>query len=383
MTNPSHNLTAPLKREAYRLGFDLCGIAPAVTPPGYDHFLEWLDRGHAGEMHYLEHRKEARKHPESVMPDVNSVIMVGLNYETEEPPKDIPPGTARVSRYAWGEADYHDIIKQQLKKLADFLHAEAPGCHTRPVVDTAPLLERDFAQLAGLGWFGKNTMLINKWIGSYFFLGALLTDLELDYDEPHHTTHCGTCTACLDACPTDAFNAPHDLDARKCISYLTIELKDHIPEELSAGTGDWLFGCDICQAVCPWTRHRPGADTLTLGRRGFSEQCEEMEREDLSGHFVPTADLNPADCVELLKLTPEQFKARFKHSPLSRPKRAGLLRNAAIVLGNTGNESHLPILESAAQDKEELVSEAAKWAINKVKSRNTILLPLGEATEDE
>ena len=193
-----------IKTEAKRLGFGLVGIAPAVTPTGFPRLTDWISAGHAGEMHYIERRHDAYSHPDRVLDGVRSVVMVGMHYRTEEP-ESLGPDHARVSRYAWGTADYHDVIKHRLRQLTDFVHDEAPNCRTRVVVDTAPLLERDFARLAGLGWFGKNTMLINKHVGSFFFLGALLTDLDLEADEPHESTHCGTCTRCLDACPTDAF----------------------------------------------------------------------------------------------------------------------------------------------------------------------------------
>jgi epoxyqueuosine reductase len=216
------------------------------------------------------------------------------------------------------------------------------------VVDTAPLLERDFARRAGLGWFGKNTMLLNKRLGSYFFLGALLLDLDLAADPVHQTSHCGTCTACLDACPTQAFLGPGWLDARRCISYLTIELKGSIPEELRAPMGDWVFGCDVCQEVCPWNRKAPAAFEPAFQARG---------------------DLEALDPVELLGLSQDSFRERFRGSALIRSKRRGLLRNAAIVLGNCGDPAALPALRCALEDSEPLVREAAKWAIDRIHQR--------------
>jgi epoxyqueuosine reductase len=214
------------------------------------------------------------------------------------------------------------------------------------VVDTAPLLERDFARLAGLGWFGKNTMLINKRRGSWLFLGALLTDVALTADEPHRTDHCGTCTRCLDACPTDAFVEPHVLDSRRCISYLTIELRDRpIPEELRPSMGDWLFGCDVCQDVCPWNRKAPVSSEAA---------------------FEPRADLCPADCATLLKLTAGEFERQFGATPLARPGREGVLRNACIVLGNTGDQRDLPPLIAALTDISPLVRGAAAWALGRI-----------------
>jgi epoxyqueuosine reductase len=250
-----------------------------------------------------------------------------------------------VARYARGSADYHDLIRERLERLAEFLRGEHPGCKTRGVVDTAPLLERDFARLAGLGWFGKNTMLIHKRLGSWFFLAALLTDVELKYDAPHETSHCGTCTRCLDACPTQAFVEPYVLDARKCISYLTIEHRGPIPEEFRDGIGDWLFGCDICQEVCPWNRKAPVTIEPTLR--------SQPER------IAPNA-------VELLTLSPDEFRERFGDTPLSRPKRAGLLRNAAIVLGNSGDRAAVAALQHALHDTEPVVREAAGWGIAKL-----------------
>src|SRR5262249_20093552 len=207
--------------------------------------------------------------------------------------------------------DYHLVMRDRLNRLLAWVREQVPGCAGRGVVDTAPLLERDFARRAGLGWFGKNTMLINKHLGSYFFLGALLLDIELPPDPVHETTHCGTCTACLDACPTQAFTAPGDLDSRRCISYLTIELRAPIPEELRRPMDDWIFGCDVCQEVCPWNRKAPTATQAS---------------------FAPRPDLEATDPIQLLSLTEAEFRQRFGGTALTRARRRGLLRNAAIVL---------------------------------------------------
>jgi len=354
-------LTNDLKTEAHRLGFDLVGIAPAATPPGYPSFLDWLAKGYAGEMSYMERRKDAYAHPSGVLPTVKSVVMLGMNYKVEGRglsvegqvinatqhstlnPQTIP---ARVASYARGSVDYHDLVRERLKSLANFLHERVPGCTTRGVVDTAPLLERDFARLAGLGWFGKNTLLINKRAGSFLFLAGLLTDVVFDYDEPHEKQHCGTCTRCLDACPTEAFPQPGVLDATKCISYLTIELKGPIPEPLREGIGDWLFGCDICQDVCPW--NRKAKPTVEPG-------------------FQPLSDLSPADAAAILSMSRDEFTARFKGTPLFRPGYAGLLRNAAIVLGNSGSRDAIPALTEALNSDESLVRGAAAWALGRLK----------------
>jgi epoxyqueuosine reductase len=337
-------LSADLKSEAQRLGFDLVGIAPAVNPVGFSALQEWLDHGFAGEMQYMERRRDAYAHPEGVLPGVRSVVMLGLNYRTEEP-VDPAPAEGRVSRYAWGTTDYHTVLRQRLKQLSQFLKQRAPGSRSRGIVDTAPLLERDFARLAGLGWFGKNTLLINKRRGSWMFLSGLLTDLELEYDSPHDTSHCGSCTRCLDACPTDAFEAPYVLDARKCISYLTIELRGPIPKPLRAGMEDWLFGCDVCQDVCPWNRKAPTTNDPI---------------------FQPQPGLRPADAARWLQLSAEDFEREFADTPLSRPGRAGLLRNAAIVLGNSGDSAAIPVLLAALQDVEPLIRGAAVWALQQL-----------------
>lgn len=347
--SPDESASA-LRKAALHLGFDLVGIATAVRPDGFARLQNWIEQGFAGEMSYIERRREAYEHPRHVLESVRSVIMLGMNYRAADPSDELKSGQGRVSRYAWGTSDYHNVLRDRLRQLANVLHEESPGCKTRGVVDTAPLLERDFSRLAGLGWFGKNTMLINKWQGSLFFLAALLTDVELTPDEPHETSHCGTCTACLDACPTDAFPEPYVLDATKCISYLTIELRDKsIPLEHREGIGDWLFGCDVCQDVCPWNRKAP------LSQEPF---------------FEPRSDLNPVDAAELLTLNQEAFNTRFAGTPLERPGRRGLLRNACIVLGNTGDLSHVGALQVALDDDEPLIRDAAQWAIDRLTATN-------------
>ncbi|MEO8493915.1 MAG: tRNA epoxyqueuosine(34) reductase QueG [Planctomycetota bacterium] len=334
-------LTEDLKRAARGLGFELAGVCPAVSPDGFSRFREWLAAGYAGEMHYLAEREAAYEHPRSVLDGARSVVMLAMNYKSETP-APTESGQGRVARYAWGEADYHDVIHQRLKQLAAMFREWVPEASVRGVVDTAPLLEREFAQLAGLGWVGKNTLLLNKSLGSWFFLAALLTDQELDYDTPHETDHCGTCRACLDACPTDAFPQPYVLDATKCISYLTIELRDPIPEPLRAGMGDWVFGCDVCQDVCPWNHRVPPSDEPSFG---------------------PREDQNPLDLAELFYLSDEQFRARFRRTPLWRSKRRGILRNAAIVLGNQRAASAIPALTHGLEDAEPLVQESCRCAL--------------------
>jgi epoxyqueuosine reductase len=337
----SRSLTQPLKDEARRLGFDLVGVCPATRPAGFERLRCWIAAGYAGQMRYLENRVEAYEHPGHVLAGARSLVMLGTHYRTVEP-REPQPGEGRISRYAWGPADYHDVIHERLRTLRHFLLEAYPGAEARGVVDTAPLLEREFGQLAGLGWIGKNTMLINKHSGSWFYLAALLTDLTLDYDPPHTADHCGSCRACLDACPTDAFPEPGVLDATRCLSYLTIELREFLPAELRIRMGDWLFGCDVCQEVCPWNRKAPRVE---------------------AAEFCPEAGSNPIDLIELFGMTDEQFRRRFRRSPLWRPKRRGILRNAAIVLGNQRHPRAIEALALGLDDAEPLVREACAWAL--------------------
>jgi len=276
------------------------------------------------------------------------VIMLAMNYKSESA---VAPrqGEGRVARYAWGEADYHDVIHQRLKQLAARFREWVPRANVRGVVDTAPLLEREFAQLAGLGWIGKNTLLLNKSMGSWFFLAALLTDQLLEYDEPHQTDHCGTCRACLDACPTNAFPQPYVLDATRCISYLTIELREQVPEPLREGLGDWMFGCDVCQDVCPWNHRAP------------------LSREPA---FAAREDQNPLELAGLFYMSDDQFRARFRKTPLWRSKRRGILRNAAIVLGNQRAASAIAALEHGLDDPEPLVRESCAWALHRIDGKS-------------
>lgn len=338
-------LTTALKDEAHRLGFELVGACPAVTPPGLDRFRQWLAAGYAGQMHYLTARAEAYEHPRHVLDNARSLLMLATNYRTEEP-SPVGAGQGRISRYAWG-LDYHDRIHQRLQTLAAFHRRLAPEATVRGVVDTAPLLEREFAQLAGLGWIGKNTLLLNGSQGSWFFLAALVSSAEIEYDAPNLESHCGTCRACLDACPTGALVEPYRLDARRCISYLTIELREAIPGDLREPLGDWLFGCDVCQEVCPWNHRAPTS---------------------LEATFRPQAGSDPVALTELFSLDEAAFRQRFRHTPLWRAKRRGLLRNAALVLGNRPTAAALPALVEGLNDPEPLVRGACAWALKRFDS---------------
>lgn len=337
-------LTRRLKSLAAEVGFSMVGVAPAVTPTGVARLGEWLAAGYAGEMHYLAERQADYAHPERLLDGARSVLMFALDYRTAEPTPP-GPGEGRVSRYAWGSRDYHAIIRKKLYKVADELRALRPGSGTRCVVDTAPLLEREFAVLAGLGWVGKNTLLLSKRRGSYFFLAAVITEATLEYDAPHETDHCGVCTACLDACPTDAFVAPRVLDGSRCISYLTIEHPGLPSPELREGVGEWVFGCDVCQDVCPWNRHsQPATD-------------EEL---------WPSEASNPLALAPLFELDDTGFRRRFLKTPLWRPKRRGLLRNAALVLGAQRTAGAEPALARGLRDDEPLVRAASAWALGRL-----------------
>jgi epoxyqueuosine reductase len=353
-------LTDQLRNRAQELGFALVGACPAISPTGVTKLGEWLERGYAGEMAYLAARQQAYEHPRHVLEGVRSVLMLGLPYRTSEP-RQAQPGQGRISRYAWGGGDYHDAIHDKLKQLIAVLHELSPGAVARGVVDTAPLLEREFAQLAGLGWVGKHTLLINKPAGSYFFLAALLTDQELAYDDPFTADHCGTCRACLDACPTNAFPQPYVLDATRCISYLTIELRGAIPAELRPGIGDWVFGCDICQDVCPWNQKQERHEERLVN--GGRQPREAIEDDAI---FQPAPGTNPIDLIALFDLDDAAFRRRFKHTPLWRARRRGILRNAAIVLGNQRAAAAVSALQRGLNDPEPLIRDACAWAIGQI-----------------
>ena len=337
-----------LRRESVRVGFSRLGIAPAGPPPRRELVRQWLDQGFAGVMReWFEHQEPLRADPENLLPGVRSVIMLATDHATSaDGTADVGgagEGSGRVARYAWG-ADYHDLLRSRVNMLGAWLEARVPGCRTRGVVDSAPLAEREFAWLAGLGWFGKNTMLIDPRAGSFFFLTALLTDLELPPDTPVEVDHCGTCTACLDACPTGAFVEPRVLDASRCISALSIEDHGPIAADLRPGMQDWIFGCDICQEVCPWNRHAPGSTEPT---------------------FQPSDGLPTPSLAAILELDTEAFRQRFKGSPLRRAKRRGLLRSAAIALGNRPHAPSFDALAAALADEEPVLRGAAAWALGR------------------
>jgi epoxyqueuosine reductase len=307
MTLSAATLTASVKAFALDLGFDLVAVGPCEPPEHGAAFRRWIEAGHAGTMGYLERRLEERLEPQRVLPGARATICVALNYHQGAP---ADTSWQPVARYAWGR-DYHDVIGPRLERLAAHL-ADAAGARSRGYVDTGPVLERDLAARAGLGWIGKNTMLLHPALGSWFFIGVLLTTADLAFDEPL-ADRCGTCRACLDACPTGAFVAPYVLDARRCISYLTIEHRGEIDPGLHAGMAGWQFGCDVCQDVCPWNRKAP-----------ITREPEFSPRERYP------------DAGALAGMDDAAIRERFQGTPLLRAKASGLRRNAAIYLENSG-----------------------------------------------
>ena len=339
------SLTEQIKAHAVHLGFDLAGVTTAEPPRHGEYYAEWVEQGMAGEMAYLGRQVEKRKDPGQVLPNARSLVVVAMNYRG--PDSDpIPDGTPRgkIARYARGD-DYHDVMKKKLLALLQFIQDSAG----RPVqgkayVDTGPVLEREFAVRAGLGWFGKHTNLIHKRIGSWLLIGEILLDLELDDDGPA-ADHCGTCTRCIEACPTDAIIEPYVVDSRRCISYHTIELKGDIPLAYRTAMGDRVFGCDDCQDVCPWNRRAP----VTRHPAFYSRPWNDMP-----------------GLIEMLGYSPEEFRTRFRGSPIKRTKRRGLLRNAAVALGNTKDPKAVPALITSLGDEEPLVRGHAAWALGNI-----------------
>ena len=339
-------MKAELIALAESLGFDLCRVARCTAPPHAAEFREWLDDGRAGTMEWLARNAERRMEPQLVLEGARSVVVLAMNYlpNVERRTLNVEPRTGRIARYAWGD-DYHDLIEKKLRVLDDWLAAR--GGRQRHYVDTGPVLERDFAALAGAGWHGKSTMLIHPKLGTWFFLAELFTTLELEPDAPL-PDRCGSCTRCIDACPTQAITAPHRLDARRCISYLTIELKGSIPEEFRPLIGDRIYGCDDCLDACPWNRFAAVSRETAFAARPFV-------------HGMALRDF--------LALDDEGFRALFRKSPIKRIKRRGFLRNVCVALGNVGTSEDLPALEKAALDPEPLIAEHAQWAIGRIRER--------------
>jgi epoxyqueuosine reductase len=330
---------------AESLGFDLCRIAAAAPPPHGAEFLAWLAAGYGADMGWLERQRERRADPQQILPGTRSIIVLAMNYWNPGPAVvENAARRGRIARYAWG-ADYHDVIEAKLDRLDAWLSQR--GGTQRPYVDTGPVLERDFAALAGAGWHGKSTMIIHPRLGTWTFLAEILTTLELPTDEPMRD-HCGKCTRCIAACPTGAITTPHRLDARRCISYLTIENKGPIPVEFRAAIGDRIYGCDACLDACPWNRFATAARESAFAAREYV-------------HGWALRDF--------LRLDDAGFRALFRGSPIKRAKRRGFLRNVCVALGNIGTEDDLPALEAAARDSEPLIAEHAAWAIDSILAR--------------
>jgi epoxyqueuosine reductase len=367
--NGSTDVRTQIVTLARELGFDLCRFARADAPEHATQFRDWLDRGEGGEMTYLARNAEKRCDPQQVLPEAKTVMVLAFNYFQGEPvraavsaadsvaagaspgnPPKITAGTAaptsagRIARYAWGD-DYHQLIEKKLAVLDDFLRRY--GGTQKCYVDTGPMLERDHAAAAGVGWHGKSTMLLNRQLGTWFFLAEILTTLEFAPDPPQKN-YCGRCTRCIDACPTGAITAPHQVDARRCISYLTIELKGPIPVGLRPMIGDRIYGCDDCLDACPWNR--------------FAKVSRETA-------FAMRREVAAMKLRDYLSLDAENFRRLFRDSPVKRTKRRGLLRNVCVALGNVGTKDDLPALEKAAADAEPLIAEHAQWAIGRIRER--------------
>jgi epoxyqueuosine reductase len=340
------SMKAQIKEWARELGFDDCRIAAAKRATHADSFVNWIEAGKHGEMGWMERSPERRSDPRVVLADCEAIICLAMNYFPGETPfKEGDAGGYRIARYAWNN-DYHDLIEKKLKQFRQKL--DTLGGDHKPYVDTGPVLERDFATDAGLGWSGKSTMQIHRRLGTWFFLAEILTNLPLQADPPFGD-HCGKCVRCIDACPTGAITAPHQLDARRCISYLTIEHKGAIPEEFREAIGDRIYGCDDCLDACPWNRF---AQT--------SREASFLAREAVFGMKLR----------DFLALDDEAFRKLFAKSPIKRIKRPRFLRNVCVALGNTGGPDDLPALTRAAADPDPLVSEHAGWAIQKIRQRH-------------
>ena len=341
------DLRPGLEEEARRLGFSALGLAPAdAAPKTAERLREWLGSGAHGDMIWMEETAERRGSPAALWPEVRSIISLGMSYAPAVDPLALAeaPEHGRISVYAQG-ADYHDVIKKALKGLARWLVAEAP-CDLKVFVDTAPVMEKPLAEAAGLGWQGKHTNLVSRKDGSWLFLGAIYTTLELEETAAPHKVHCGSCSACLDACPTNAFPGPFRLDARRCISYLTIEHKGPIPHEFRTAIGNRIYGCDDCLAVCPWNR--------------FADSARRNQA------FVPRAELVAPALSDLLALDDASFRQVFAGSPIKRIGRGRMVRNAAIAAGNSGSRALVPRLEALTEDEDPVVAEAALWALSRL-----------------
>ncbi|GAB4525384.1 MAG: tRNA epoxyqueuosine(34) reductase QueG [Anaerolineales bacterium] len=342
------SLEEHIKAQAHHLGFALAGITTCEAPAHVSRYEEWLADGMHGEMHYLasERARAARANPRLLLPECESILVLGLRYNRPLPPGGEDGRHGKIAAYAWGD-DYHDFIPRRLQALVTFIETQVGhAIPNRWYTDTGPILERDLAQRAGLGWIGKNTCLIAPGLGSHFFLSEILLGLPLRPDPPFASDHCGTCTRCIEACPTGCILPNRTLNAQRCISYLTIENKGEIPEDLRPQMADWIFGCDVCQRVCPWNQR-------------FAAPSPEPA-------CAPRENLPSPELTAELRLTPQEFNRKFKGSPIKRTKRRGYLRNVAVALGNAGTPQAIPALQAALSDSEPLVREHARWALKRL-----------------
>jgi epoxyqueuosine reductase len=339
------DLTARIREQARRLGFFKVGIAKAGRLPNAERLERWLEQGMHGRMAYMERQAEKRRDPAAILPHVRSIIVAAMNYCSVAPPSHPDGLHGRISRYAWGE-DYHTVVSARLEALSRFVQELAPGTRTASYVDAGPVMEKVWGAQSALGWMGKHSNLIARELGSWFFLGVLLLDLELACDTPARD-HCGSCTRCMTVCPTGAIVAPYTVDARLCISYLTIELRGSIPRELRPLIGNRIFGCDDCQEACPWNR--------------FAVKTSEPA-------FSPRAGLDAPDLAAFVGITPQEFKMRFHNSPVLRAKRDGFVRNVVVALGNSGRPEAAGPLAAALHDPSALVRTHAAWALGQLRT---------------
>jgi epoxyqueuosine reductase len=331
-----------IQEEARRLGFFKLGIASARRLPGVEHFKAWLGQGFHGTMRYLERQSLKREYPELVLPDVQTILALAMNYYTADAPS-VSPMEGRISRHAWGD-DYHNIVMDRLNELLAFIRKQDPSINGHCYVDTGPIMEKIWCAETTLGWMGKHTNIITKNQGSWFFIGVILLDAVIESD-PKENNCCGQCCRCIQACPTGAIVAPYSLDARLCISFLTIEFRGPIPRRLRPLIGSRIYGCDDCQNVCPWNR--------------FAKTTAE-------NRFAPgTKNLHP-ELTELIRINPREFKERFFNSPILRATRDGFVRNVAVALGNSHSEASVPALEIALHDESALVRSHAAWALGQI-----------------
>jgi len=340
-------LTQQIQERAHELGFELVGITPVQESQTIQRYKQWIDNGYAGEMGYLERHLPLKEDPRKLLQEAKSVICLAMNYYTVDTPTEIAqdPSRGQISRYAWGD-DYHDVIRERLLHFVEYIKSKAETeLKSRVFVDSGPIIEREYAQKAKLGWIGKNTNLINWRTGSWYFLAEVLVSIDLEYDLPPLIGSCGSCTKCIEECPTDAIIEPNLLDSRLCISYLTIELRDSIPKELRPKMGNLIFGCDICQEVCPWNSKATPTTELAFRPR--------------KGNLAP-------ELLSLIGMTQAEFSKRFKGSPIKRTKRRGFLRNVIVAIGNWKSRTAIPALSNAMTDDEPLIRGHAAWALGQI-----------------